>query len=116
MRKLLYDLFDIQLDATCIYCDNQSCVKLSKNLVFHDKSKHIKIKYNYIRDMVQRGEVKLQYMAMDEKIEDVLTKNLARVKFEYFRESLGVIQNAVPRKKECRVLAWSETQVILMTY
>ena len=41
MRKLLSSLFDLQLDATCIYCDNQSCVKLSENLVFHDKSKHI---------------------------------------------------------------------------
>ena len=52
LRKLLFDLFDIQLDATCIYCDNQSCVKLSENPVFHDKSKHIEIKYHYIRDML----------------------------------------------------------------
>ena len=37
LRKLLYDLFDPQLDATCIYCDNHSCVKLSENPVFHDK-------------------------------------------------------------------------------
>ena len=50
LRKLLSDLFDLKLDATCIYCDNQSCVKLSENPVFHDKSKHIK--YHYIRDMV----------------------------------------------------------------
>ena len=52
LTKLLFDLFDLQLDATCIYCDNQSCVKFSKNLVFHDKSKHIEIKYHCIRDMV----------------------------------------------------------------
>ena len=39
--KLLSDIFNLQLDATCIHCDNQSCVKLSENLVFHDKSKHI---------------------------------------------------------------------------
>ena len=48
LRKLLSDLFDLQLDATCIYCDNQSCVKLSKNPVFHEKSNHIEIKYQYI--------------------------------------------------------------------
>ena len=41
LRKLLFDLFDLQMDATCIHCDNQSCVKLLENLVFHDKSKHI---------------------------------------------------------------------------
>ena len=51
LRKLLPDLFDLQLDATCIYCDN-NCVNLSENPVFHDKSKHIEIKYHYIRDMV----------------------------------------------------------------
>ena len=59
--------------------------------MFHDKSKHIEIKYHYIRDMVQRGEVKLQYVAAEEQIADVLTKPLARVKFKYFREKLGVL-------------------------
>ena len=53
LRELLYDLFDLKMDATCIHCDNQSCVKFSENPVFHDKSKHIEIKYHYIKDMVQ---------------------------------------------------------------
>ena len=77
---------------------NQSCMKLSENLVFHDKSKHIKIKYHYIMDMVQRGEVKLQYVVMEERIADVLMKPLARVKFKYFREKLGVLQIEVSSK------------------
>ena len=59
--------------------------------MFHDKSKHIDIKYHYIRDMVQRGAVKLQYVATEEQIADMLTRPLARVKFEYFRENLGVL-------------------------
>ena len=41
--------------------------------------------------MVQRGAIKLQYVVMDEQIADVLTKPLARVKFEYFREKLSVL-------------------------
>jgi hypothetical protein len=45
LHKMLSGLFDLQLEATWIYCDNQSCIKLSKNPVFHDKSKHIEIKY-----------------------------------------------------------------------
>ena len=52
LMKLLSDLFDLQLDATCIYCNKQSCVKFSENPMFHEKSKHIKIKYHYIKDMV----------------------------------------------------------------
>ena len=95
MRKLLFDFFDLDLDATC---DNQSCVKLLENPVFHDKSKHIEIKYYYTRDMVQRVAMKLQYVATDKQIVDVLTKQLARVKFEYFREKLGVLQIKVPSK------------------
>ena len=66
LRKLLSDLFNLQLDATCIYCNNQSCVKLSKNPVFHDKSKHIEIKYHYIKDMVHMGVVNLLYVATKE--------------------------------------------------
>ena len=52
LRKLLSNLFVLQMDATCIHCDNHSCMKLSKNPAFHDNSKHIEIKYHYISDMV----------------------------------------------------------------
>ena len=69
-------------------------------VVFHENSKHIEIKYHYIRDMVQRGAVKLLYFVREEQIADVLTKPLARMKFEYFRERLGVIYIEVPRKRE----------------
>jgi hypothetical protein len=51
LRKILTDLFDHEMDPI-IHCDNQSCVKLSENPVFHDRSKHIEIKYHYIRDML----------------------------------------------------------------
>ena len=69
---------------------------MSENPLFHDKSKHIEIKYHYIKDMVQRGAVKLQYVATDDQIVDVLMKPLAKVKFEYFRENIGVLQIEVP--------------------
>ena len=46
--------------------------------------------------MVEKGVVKLQYVATDEQVANVLTKSLSKVKFEYFRDKLGV----VPRKRE----------------
>jgi hypothetical protein len=46
--KLLGGLFYLDLEPTSIHCDNQSCVKISKNPIFHDNSKHIGIKYHYI--------------------------------------------------------------------
>jgi hypothetical protein len=96
LRKLLSGLFDIELDATSICCDNQSCIKLSVNLVFHDKSKHIGIKYHFIRDVVENRAVKLHYVATNEQVADVLTKPLSKVKFEYFRDKLGLF----PHKRE----------------
>ena len=59
LRKLLVGLFGVQLRPTLIYCDNQSCIKLSENPFFHDMSKHIEIRYHFIRDYVQRRAVEL---------------------------------------------------------
>jgi hypothetical protein len=84
-----------------IHCYNQSCVKLSENTVSHDKSKHVQIKFHYIRDMVQRKAVLVQYLATDEKIANVPTKPLAKLKFEYFRDKIGVVENAPLAKREC---------------
>ena len=66
---------------------------MSVNPVFHDKSKHIEIRYHFRRDMVQKGVVELQYISTDDQTADVLTKPLSRVKFEYFRGRLGVEEN-----------------------
>jgi hypothetical protein len=59
LRKLLTDLFDLEMRATLILCENQRCIKMTENHVFHDKLKHIEIHYHYIYDMVQRGALKL---------------------------------------------------------
>jgi hypothetical protein len=50
--KILIKLFSVKLRPTVIYCDNQSCIKLSENPVFHDRSKHIEIRYHFILDYV----------------------------------------------------------------
>ena len=50
--KLLPDLFEGKLDSTIIQCDNQNCIKLLENPVFHDRSKHIEMRYHSIRDPV----------------------------------------------------------------
>jgi hypothetical protein len=52
LHKLVSGLFDQVLDSTMINCDNQSCVKLSYNPMFHDSLKHIEIKYYYLCDKV----------------------------------------------------------------
>ena len=63
---MIVGLFDQEIDVTCIWCDNQSCIKMTENPVFHDRTKHIGIKYHYIKDMVEKGAVKFQYVAIEE--------------------------------------------------
>jgi hypothetical protein len=78
LRKLLLGLFGEELHATVIHCDNQSCIRLSENPVFHDRSKHIDIRYHFIRDCVQRGAMRLDYIQTDEQMVDIFTKALRR--------------------------------------
>jgi hypothetical protein len=100
LRKLIYDLFDQTLESTTIYCDNQSCIRLSEHPVFHERSKHIEIKYYFIQDKVQEGEVKLEYIPTDEQTTDILTKPLSRIKFAYFREKMGIVEITPLAKRE----------------
>jgi hypothetical protein len=74
-----------------IMCDNASSINLSKNLVQHSKTKHIPIKYHFLREHVQDPVVKLEYVPFKDKIADIFTKPLPRDSFDYFREKLGVL-------------------------
>jgi hypothetical protein len=76
-------------------------VKLLENPVFHDKSNYIETKYYYIRDKVQKGEVKLQYISTNEQITYILTKPLSKGKFVYFRDKLGLVEITPLVKREC---------------
>ena len=59
------------------------------------------MKYHFIRDLVQRGTLKLQYFRTDEQIIDILTKPLTTSKFVYFRDKLGMAENASLAEREC---------------
>ena len=88
LRKLLFGLFGKPLPSTTIYCDNQSCIKLSLNPVFHNRSKHIEIPYHYVRDMVEKDVIKLEYISIEDQIVDTLTKPLAKKKWSIFIKNL----------------------------
>jgi hypothetical protein len=92
MRKLISGLFDQVPNSTIIYYDNESCIRLSEHPVFHEWSKHIEIKYYFIRDKVQEGEVKLQYIPTDEQTSDILKNPMSRIKFAYLRDKLGIVE------------------------
>ena len=83
MRKILIGLFAQQKNHKVIYYDNQSCIKLSENPFFHDRSKHIDIGYHHLRDCVKRIIVLLEYIPIEEQDAYILTKALSKCKFKF---------------------------------
>ena len=78
-------------DLVVIYCDNTSAINISKNPVMHSKTKHIAIKYHFLRELVLDKEVRLEYVNAKEQIVDIFTKPLPKDAFLHLRGKLGVI-------------------------
>jgi hypothetical protein len=76
--------------APKLLVDNQSAIALSKNPVFHERSKHINMRYHYIRECVDEGRIIIDYTATEEQLADILTKALRRVRFLELRDRIGV--------------------------
>jgi hypothetical protein len=100
IRNMLVGLFGQEMLSTVIHCDNQSCIKLFENPLFHDRSKHIEIRYHFIHDWVQRGAVQLQYVSTNDQVANILTKALPRGKHVYFRDKMGLVRNTFLGKRE----------------
>jgi hypothetical protein len=83
-----------------IYYDNHSCIKLSENPIFHNRSKCIEIQYHFIQDYVHREVVEIQHISTDEQVVDILTKSLGKGKFVFFKDKLGVVSKTF-LGKEC---------------
>ena len=74
-----------------VYCDNFSVIDISKNPIQHSKIKHIEIRNHFIRDLVERKIVCLEYILTERQNADIFTKPLDRNKFETLRQVIGVI-------------------------
>lgn len=59
-----------------IYCDNQGAIAISENPKFHSRVKHIDIRFHFLRDAVEKGDVSIQYVPSEDNPADVLTKPL----------------------------------------
>ena len=66
LTKLLAGLFKCEIESIVVHYDNQSGIEIFDNPVFHDRTKHIDIKYHFLRDCVQRGTIRLEYIQIDE--------------------------------------------------
>ena len=74
----------------CIFYDNTSAISLSKNPVQHSKSKHIEIRYHFIRNLVEERVVCLEFIHTDNQKAGIFTKPLDGPRFESLRKNIGV--------------------------
>ena len=90
IKKVLND-YEISQDTMIVYCDNSSAIHISKNPVQHSKTKHIEIRYHFIRDLIERKIVCLEYIPTECQNTNIFTKPLDRNKFNTLRQVICVI-------------------------
>ena len=73
-----------------LMCDNQSCIAIANNPVFHARTKHIESQYHFVREMIVSEEVHIVYCPTTKNCADIFTKALCRDKLERLLPSLGI--------------------------
>jgi hypothetical protein len=95
MIQTLADLKVNYTDPITIHYDNTSAISVSKNPVLHSKTKHIPIKYHFLKEQDTKRVFQLSYIPSTEQIIDIFTKPLAATPFGYLHQKLGVITSFV---------------------
>ena len=90
LRQLLDSLQLLPPGPTRLHCDNDAATRLSEDHVWHSHTKHIRVKYHSIRELVLSGETLVTRVGSKDNTADILTKSLASLDFQRLRHSLGV--------------------------
>lgn len=76
--------------------DNQGAIALAKNPEFHKRTKHIDIRYHFVREKVENGQMVLEYCPTQDMLTDIMTKPITTAQFDALRTKLGIKS---PRKR-----------------
>ncbi|GKA54223.1 zinc finger, CCHC-type containing protein [Tanacetum coccineum] len=90
LKRLLSELTGWEEERITLKVDNVSAIALVRNPVFHGRSKHIDIRYHFIRECVENGHINVEHVSGELQRADILTKALPRLKFVTMRQMLGV--------------------------
>jgi hypothetical protein len=90
LRTFVSEIFGPISNATTLYSDNQSAIALSKDHQYHARTKHIDIRFHYIRWIIDEGKLKLVYCPTEDMVADTLTKPLPSAKAKDFACELGL--------------------------
>ncbi|GJU21938.1 retrovirus-related pol polyprotein from transposon TNT 1-94 [Tanacetum coccineum] len=90
MKSQLID-YDIHYKMVPIFCDNTSAIAISNNLVLHSRTKHIDIRYHFIRDHIFKGDIELHFIPTEYQLADIFTKPLDEPTFTRLKAKLGML-------------------------
>ena len=95
LRQQLSD-FGILLNKIPINCDNTSAINLSKNPVMHSRTKHIEIRHHFLREHIANGTCDIKFIGTEFQLVDLFTKPLAKDRFYFLLNELGIISLNCP--------------------
>lgn len=91
LKRLLSELLLVEMDAPIFFMDNQSAIRLVKNPEFHKRTKHIDVRFHFIREKFEDGTFDLEYVPSNEMVADILTKALPKDRHRYLCMLMGIL-------------------------
>jgi hypothetical protein len=92
MRQTLRD-YGYKLSKVPLLCDNESAIRIADNPVEHSRTKHIDIRYHFLRDHQQRGDIEIAYVSTKEQLADIFTRPLDEKTFSKLRNELNILDS-----------------------
>jgi hypothetical protein len=92
MRQTLRD-YGYRLSKVPLLCDNESAIRIADNPVEHSRTMHIAIRYHFLRDHQQRGDIEIAYVSTKEQLADIFTKPLDEKTFTKLRNELNILDS-----------------------
>ncbi|GJZ76913.1 hypothetical protein Tco_0641585 [Tanacetum coccineum] len=99
MRTQLMD-YGFHFNNIPIYCDSKSAIAISCNPVQHSRTKHIAVRYHFIKEHVEKGRIELFFVKTDHQLADLFTEALPVDRFNYLVRRLGM-RSLSPQELEC---------------
>jgi hypothetical protein len=92
MRQTLRD-YGYKLSKVPLLCDNESAIRITDNPVEHSRTKHIDIRYHFLRDHQQKGDIKIAYVDTQNQLADIFTKPLDEKTFSKLMNELNILDS-----------------------
>jgi hypothetical protein len=92
MRQTFRD-YGYKLTKVPLLCDNESAIRMAHNPIEHSRTKHIAIRYHFLRDHQQKGDIEIAYINTKEQLADIFTKPLDEQTFNKLRHELNILDS-----------------------